>query len=414
MPRYQKGTQGKLSVQDWDIITSYDDEPLLYILTRQQAASLLGMTDFLHWLTRWKNAPGQDEIDAFASETEFNLMNPITCEMLTECLQPLFDDIGGRIDLLETGTQAINDILGNNTGTIPPGVQESTAGKICSGASFVVEFMDSEIRRVYQEAEDGLLDNLVEATVEIIRAIPVIESLPLDEMVNAINLMFSNQVADYIIDYDALYDDLIGSLACFIEAHDDTFNIEIWAQWLEFLSTEYPTNRAALLFSAFSPLRQTLVNEILAGIFSRPTLSQWFTMIMAEYEAGIQGSIACPTYTCPAFATEPIIDASPCDDPEASDGTNIEDLGSGRWRVTSTANFTDAGVGVKDVAGAPFKIANVTFPDLLNVSAAWTLAGDDECTFGSTPPVNTALEAVLWTWQDEDVGARVEFDFLPV
>lgn len=107
MPRYEQGTMGKLAIQDWEVITSYEDEPLLYILTRQQAASLLGMTDFLYWLTRWKNPPGQDEIDAFAAETEFNLMNPITCAMLQECLQPLFDaqlaEINGLINMSKYG-----------------------------------------------------------------------------------------------------------------------------------------------------------------------------------------------------------------------------------------------------------------------------------------------------------------------
>lgn len=95
--RVKKGLSGKLIVQDWDIVSSYSDEPLLYILTQQQAAALLSICEFLHWRTRWTNPPAQDVIDAFASETEFNLMNPITCAMLKECLQPLFDEMRNEI-----------------------------------------------------------------------------------------------------------------------------------------------------------------------------------------------------------------------------------------------------------------------------------------------------------------------------
>lgn len=391
MPRYQKGTQGKLSVQDWDIITSYDDEPLLYILTRQQAASLLGMCDFLHWLTRWKNPPGQDEIDEFAAETEFNLMNPITCAMLTECLQPLFDAMTSQLDIIGTAQGEIEDILGNNTGVIPPGIEVSTAGNICSGASFVVGFMDSEIRRVYEEAENGLLDNLIEAAVEIIRAIPVIESLPLDEMINAVNIMFENQVADYITDYDTIYDDLVGSLACFIEGNGDVFDIEIWARWLEFIDTEYPTNRAAMLFSAFSPLRQSLVNDILAGIFNRPTLSQWFNLIMLEYQAGVQDSIACPTYTCPtAVCVTPVILLtawSGFDDPPQ--GENVTDEGSCYYEVTTTEAETP-GVFVMAIEAfdsGTWTIEDITYPDGISTGQIQYQKNGADFQPGGTPSI---------------------------
>lgn len=98
MPRYEKGTLGKLVVQDWDIVSGYPDTPRLYILTEQQASALVALASFLQWRTRWQNAPGDDTLDAFASETMFNLMNPITCAMLQECLQPLFDTLRTQVN----------------------------------------------------------------------------------------------------------------------------------------------------------------------------------------------------------------------------------------------------------------------------------------------------------------------------
>lgn len=116
---------------------------------------------------------------------------------------------------------------------------------------------------------------------------------------------------------------------------------------------------------------------------------------------------------CPEEATEPIIDPAPCGDPDVSDGTNIEHLGGTRYRVTSTANVFDAGVAIKDINGAAFQVDNVTFPDMPNVFGLWLPTGG-VCTTGATPPELTSVLTMVWTWNAANVGARVEFDFLPV
>jgi len=230
----------------------------------------------------------------------------MNCEQLLECLQPLFDGLSAQITSLEAECTALQAAVEQvretqeENGTKPPtGIENNVAGEICGGSAFVVGFMNTEIRRVYAEAEEGLLDNLLEAAVEVLRAIPVIETLPVDEMLNAVNLYFENQVADYIDDYDILYDDLIGSLACFVEANDNIFDYDVWGDWLVFVGEEYPSNRAAKLFAAFAPIRQSFASDILAGIFNRPTLKQWFDLIYLEYLAGTTVPIACPTYDCP-------------------------------------------------------------------------------------------------------------------
>lgn len=331
--------------------------------------------------------------------------NCMNCEEMLECLQPLFDAIDSRfnaldsaVSLIQSGTDAIGDTLSNNTSVIPPGIEMATAGNICSGSSFVVAFMNSEIRRVYQEAEEGLLDNLIEATVQVIRAIPVIESLPLDEMVDSINLMFANQVADYIIDYDAVKDDLIGALACFITANAGVFDIDIWARWLEFIGSQYPTNRAALLFAAFSPLRQTIVNDILAGIFNRPTLSQWFTMIMAEYEAGSASSIACPTYTCPAAicVTPAILTQTWGDFYPVPAGANITDEGSCYWGMTTTEVTAAPGVFTAQIRAddnQSFTIEDISYPDGISTGTVYYRKNGVDYIAAGTP---ASIDGVSW------------------
>jgi len=70
------------------------------------------------WVTRWENPPDKDTLDAFVAETMFNLMNPITCGMLQDCLQELFDAQTAQF------TTIINNI--NNYGTSTPGLPLTT------------------------------------------------------------------------------------------------------------------------------------------------------------------------------------------------------------------------------------------------------------------------------------------------
>jgi hypothetical protein len=85
--RVQKGTSGKLIVQDWSVLESYDEDFVLRLLTRRQIAALLAITEFLHWETRYKNSPGLDEIDNFASKTEYRLMEDVEiCALIIACI----------------------------------------------------------------------------------------------------------------------------------------------------------------------------------------------------------------------------------------------------------------------------------------------------------------------------------------
>lgn len=108
--RVSKGTQGKLIIIDWDELQTNSDENALYLLTYRQANALIAIAEYLSWVTRYENPPGIDAIKDFASETMYNLMNPILCDILTECIQPLLDAqlaeiISGINNLQKYGTE---------------------------------------------------------------------------------------------------------------------------------------------------------------------------------------------------------------------------------------------------------------------------------------------------------------------
>lgn len=191
--RVQKGTQGKLIIQDWDVLETYPDEPILYILTERQAAALLAICEYLHWMTRYKNPPSKDIIDAFASETEFNLMNPITCAMLKECLQPLFD---------ETRQQIVQQLQSGLTSPFVPGepLPEDELNRDLAGAynpTCDLEILCAQVIAVNEYLIQLIIDALeimAQQTGElnlasVIAEITGLDELSIDAMVDYVRLL---------------------------------------------------------------------------------------------------------------------------------------------------------------------------------------------------------------------------------
>lgn len=299
MPRYEKGTLGKLVVQDWDVVSSWSDVPLLFILTRQQAAALVSLAETLTWLTRWKNAPDPDTIDAFASETLFNLMNPITCEMLNACLAPAFAALTDQLEALQAAVDEVQQTQENNATAERELSQSTVENELCGGATGVVEAMDATNRQTYAETEAGVVDNVFELVQRFLSAIPIFGSLPFDELFGLVNWMFENQVAEYGVDYDLIKDQMICDLKCFVQANDNEFTWDVWADWLDHVGMAYPTNRAAGLFSRFSPTRQTWINQIAAQLNHDASLEAYFDGLAVAWEGGLLNPTVCEDCNCP-------------------------------------------------------------------------------------------------------------------
>lgn len=299
-----KGTLGKLIVQDWNIVTGWSDTPLLFILTRQQAAALISLSETLAWRTRWTNAPDQDTIDAFASETMFNLMNPITCAMLTQCLQPLFDNVSGQITSLQDLVEQIQGQVAESTTVQPPQpqtVEGCNLAKAYSGCVAVVEAVNVEIIDVYEVSEAEAPDNLQEWSAILLEAIPGLAEFPLDELAEFLQWTFDNQRATYEAAYTATWrDGAACKLFCYVQDDCELSHEDITA-WLTNLETEFPGNAAAQVFTRFgkgngSALADTL-GETINTLRGGETTAEFFNRLLVQYGVGAQtennGYLAC-------------------------------------------------------------------------------------------------------------------------
>jgi len=310
MPKYVKGTAGKLIVQDWNVISNYPDQQVLRILTEPQIAALVSLCEFLSWRTRYLNFPGQDVIDAFSAETIYNLTTPLDlCALLEPCLTPIYDALAGlevtqgeQTTQLDALQQAMNASRAMEKETPP--VEETDA--IYAGALAVVQYMDRKNRLIYQEAEDSAVDNAAEYTDAVLQYVPNAYALQVAAGAELANTYFQNQVDDYITDYTPFEVPAAFDLYCRLNAAMGQFSVELWGDWLNNVEVIVPANKAAQLYAKYSPLRQTFLNQIAALINGEQSLEQYFSEIAQAYITGSTTPVALPSgYECPdgiAFA----------------------------------------------------------------------------------------------------------------
>jgi len=359
----------------------------------------------------------------------------MNCEQLQECLQPLFDALRAQVK---------QDVLLSQYGTenpvgvpLPPEVTGAplAAGSnptcnldiVWSQAEQLVDYSNTMITDTLEQVETAT--NNVELA-QVITSLPILDELGADAIAGYIEVLLDGIAENYAAEFDLAYrNGLACDIFCSAKGDCEITIDKVYEILLARVTAHFgsPGETIGTIFNLLTYLVDqdidgtVVVDTMMFLLWGGAKLINTFIqdvgttaletiMELAVNDANNDWEILCE---CPEEATEPIIDPAPCSDPASSDGTNIEHLGGTRWRVTSTANFTDAGVGIKDINGAAFMVDNVAFPDTTNVSAAWSPAGAG-CTFGSVVPELTPLDGALWTWQDEDVGARVEFDFLPV
>lgn len=310
MPKYEKGTAGKLIVQDWDVLMSYPDRQVFRILTEPQIAALVSLCEFLSWRTRYTNFPGQDIISAFAAETVYNLTTPIDfCELIEPCLAGLYDAIASvQADVIniQNIVENVQQRQSNNAAQTIETEQSSVPDEICGAALAVVKAMDGVNRKTYEDTENSLIDNIFEFIPQFIEAVPLFGSLPFDELFELANAYFENQYVDYKDDYALIEDRLICDLSCFVQANDNTFVWDVWDDWLVFVGegfsdvgSPYYGNRAASVFSRYAPAANTFANQI-AEFFNRESsLSQYFETLRVVWNEGLLQPSPCIDCDCP-------------------------------------------------------------------------------------------------------------------
>jgi len=212
MPRYQKGTAGKLIVQDWNVITSYTDTPVLRQITLRQMAALVALSEFLGWRTRYLNAPDQDTIDAFEGDTRKNLMVDVQiCALVIGCITD-DDDVREALNQWfvdqmsnynSTVYQAVSDAYSPFTGGLPlpapvrernllPEITGCDKDVLFGAISTLIDSMHTNNVDSFEIAETAA--NLAERAALVLGAIPVLETLPVDEAVDYLQTIWTDDL----------------------------------------------------------------------------------------------------------------------------------------------------------------------------------------------------------------------------
>jgi len=212
MPRYSKGTAGKLIVQDWDIISSYADTLVLRQITLRQMSALVALAEYLSWTTRYINAPDSDTIDAFAADTRKNLMVDVQiCALIIGCIT---DDGDVRealnqwfVDQMSnyssTVYQAVSDAYSPFTGGLPlpetvrernllPEIVGCDRDTLFGAITTLIDSMHTNNVDSFEIAETAA--NLAERAALVLGAIPVLETLPVDEAVDYLQSIWTDDL----------------------------------------------------------------------------------------------------------------------------------------------------------------------------------------------------------------------------
>ena len=215
------------------------------------------------------------------------------CDEILECLQPAFDEINDQLGEIQGTVDQIQQTQIDNATSETSLTQSSIENELCGAATFVVDAMHQTFVDTYEATEAAPLDNFAEFIVAFLRAIPIIAELPIDDMIAAVNWYFENQFLDFETDFDALRDQMICDLKCFVQANGNVFTWDIWAQWLQYTGDTYPDNRAAQGYARYSPYRQTWINQIAALINRDASLQSYFDGLGVAWESGLLQPAVC-------------------------------------------------------------------------------------------------------------------------
>jgi len=238
MPRYQKGTAGKLIVQDWQVLETYDDVNVLRYVTPRQAAALIALAEFLAWSTRYINPPGQDALDAFEAETRYNLMTPVDfCALMINCIVNdtdvqdaltawLIQSIQNNIDV----QNALNEVYKETDHNVP--IPPGSAGEnlLPANPGCDLDMLFGQIVSLIENMNTNNLDafevtetatNIAERVVLLMGAIPVLETLPVDEVLDYAQQIWTDDLFEAYVanDTTGYRDELKCDLFCIAQAN---------------------------------------------------------------------------------------------------------------------------------------------------------------------------------------------------
>jgi len=295
-----------------------------------------------------------------------------SCAELIECLQPLIDELNAKLDSIQTTVNNTQTLIENQTDSqklqAPAPFTEPTCNeaKVYSGAIAVIQQMNDMIMDIFEEAEASAPDNQREWADLIWSSVPVLETLPVDEMFFLVDWYFANQMTDYQADYTTTWvDEAACILYCNVVANDCVLDYETLGNSLSQLRAAFPGNKAADIYARFgdatTPTLGTqigmFINEIEGG--GAGTLKDFFYNLIQTFGIGAQsenpgyGDCNCPEDWCYQW------DFTEGDTADTVGGTSgvIVTLGANGYEGTITSNYGGLSVSFDDHVKIPAGIA---------------------------------------------------------
>jgi hypothetical protein len=423
--------RNKTIVQDWSVIETISDTPRLYILTDKQCAALLAITEFLHWQRRWNNTPGKEVIDAFASETEFNLMNPVTCEMLHECLQDMFDALANDIiQSLEQGYQTnltpgqplpdseVNRDLAD--GTNPECDHDTLCGEIIRVVDYLVQLCTDALEIIAAQTNELNLAGVVSQ-------ITGIDEISIDAVVNYARLLRDGVALNFSAEVTQAYkDDLRCEIYCRTKHTCHLSVNDVYEVLRRRVNAYFETPGA--FFTTLQDLLTYLVEQELDGTIvadamlflaaGSAKLGSTFlgdigttaleTIIrLASDEPNNDCEIECTD--CPAPGIPVIVETWPGFN--APSGTDIIESPALTWTIESTENADLSwSITIREDSGAVFELSDFVYPDGVNASVHFYQEPDGtDVIVPVTTGVTTPVIKYGWIWNAAYPAHHVQF-----
>lgn len=277
--------------------------------TLQYRAALMGQ---LEWLADWRcwehtqedfyNPPARNveaaQLFAIAVTEGCFVACPMTCEEMIACLQPLFDAQTAQITNLQQQITDLSQQLEDSQSVQTPepvSVNDCNPAKVYSGSLGAVAQVELLINGVYKRAEVEAPDNFAEATELLLSAIPIFETLPMDELYSLVQWTFDNQRALFEasmveeIEGHYWFEHAASQLYCLVK-DDCIINHERIGMWLSSLVDIYPENYAAEIFSKFGnatePAMANQIGELLNTLRGGQSLAEFFDDIIVQFGVG--------------------------------------------------------------------------------------------------------------------------------
>lgn len=320
------------------------------------------------------------------------------CEELTACLQPFFDALTAQLEAMQANVTALVEQAENNAAKPPEEIITEGDEYIYAGALAVVKEMDKDIKKVFTDTEMSFVDNASEALSILLELFPDFAGMTYDEGFELGNAYFENQATAYNADYPAFEVPAACDLMWFIINNGDTFDFNVWGDWAFSIQTVVPDNAAANIYTRYSPLRITFLNQIANLLSPSGSLESYFENLSQVYYAGSQSPLTVP---------------EDCGDHEicgisltnATPPTTI-DITSGTADVTGFIASGDFGGTAWVIASFTESVTNLEkvrfIYDSENIGGAQFYYGESGLITDSDAPVY--IGGGLWAW-DRDLPA---------